>query len=82
MRPEEFRDMLLAKPFVPFRLFLTDGSVFEIRHPDQAATTKSAVHLVMSAEDEAGAYARQIRCSMIQVTRIESIERNEAEQSV
>jgi hypothetical protein len=31
MRPEEVFDLLRNQPFVPFRVFLTDGSIFDIK---------------------------------------------------
>ncbi len=34
MRPEELRSLLGARPFVPFRLYLTDGAQYDVRHPD------------------------------------------------
>lgn len=29
-------ELLRAKPFVPLRLYATDGRTYDIRHPDQA----------------------------------------------
>jgi len=34
MRIEDLRNALKAQPFHPFRLHLTDGRMFEIRHPE------------------------------------------------
>ena len=36
MAPEELRDVLRHQPFEPFRLVMTDGEAYEIRHPDLA----------------------------------------------
>ncbi len=33
MRPEDLYDRLHKRPFEPFRISLTDGRVFDIRHP-------------------------------------------------
>jgi len=33
MRPEDLYRMLHQRPFQPFRLYLTDGRVFDIRYP-------------------------------------------------
>jgi hypothetical protein len=33
MRPEELYDLLHKRPFVPFRVHLTDGRVFDVRYP-------------------------------------------------
>ena len=34
MRPETFQALLRARPFVPFRLYLTDGAQYDVRHPE------------------------------------------------
>ncbi len=34
MPPQELRGLLRGRPFVPFRLTLTDGRTFDVHHPD------------------------------------------------
>ena len=34
MPPEALIQRLRQRPFVPFRLHVSDGSLYEIRHPD------------------------------------------------
>jgi hypothetical protein len=34
MSAEEIKEVLLRKPFEPFRLVMADGAAFDIRHPD------------------------------------------------
>ena len=34
MAPEELRDVLRHSPFEPFRIVMTDGAAYDIRHPD------------------------------------------------
>ena len=36
MRPEDILELLRARPFEPFRVCLSDGSTYEIQHPDMA----------------------------------------------
>ena len=43
MRPEELRDHLRKRPFRPFRLILTDGRTFEVRHPELAVIGRTTV---------------------------------------
>ena len=40
MRPQDILDLLGRRPFEPFRLYLSDGAVFEIRHPELAMAVK------------------------------------------
>jgi hypothetical protein len=34
MSPQELHDALKHKPFEPFRIVMTDGQGYDIRHPD------------------------------------------------
>jgi hypothetical protein len=45
MRREEILRFLRQQPFRPFRLRLTNDIVHEVRHPDMAIGTPSAVYL-------------------------------------
>lgn len=45
MPPEEIRALLRASPFVPFRLHLTDGRSFEVRHPEMAMVTARVIYV-------------------------------------
>ena len=42
MCPQDFFDLLRRRPFVPFRIFATDGRTFDVRHPDQALVLRCA----------------------------------------
>ena len=35
MSPHDLLDLIRARPFVPFRIFATDGRTHDVRHPDQ-----------------------------------------------
>jgi hypothetical protein len=41
MPPAVLLDLLRAKPFVPFRIHLSDGTVYRIPHPDLVAPWQS-----------------------------------------
>lgn len=45
MPAEEIRTLLRASPFIPFRLHLTDGRSFEVRHPEMAMITARVVYV-------------------------------------
>lgn len=46
MRPDDIRDFLQKKPFQPFKVTLTDGRTYEVRHPELAMVARSAVAYV------------------------------------
>ena len=43
MRPEDIIKLLRAQPFRPFRVFLSDGSQYDVRHPEMAIVDRSVV---------------------------------------
>jgi hypothetical protein len=34
MRPDDIRELLRRQPFQPFRIHLSNGTVYEVRHPE------------------------------------------------
>ena len=43
MRPESFQQWNQRRPFEPYRVVCTDGTVYEIRHPEMAVPMRSEV---------------------------------------
>ncbi len=72
MRPEDILEMLRARPFEPFRIYLSDGATFEIRHPDMAVVQRSKVTVaVPGPECPDGPAERTVNCALVHVTRTE-----------
>jgi hypothetical protein len=45
MYPEEIIRFLRAQPFAPFQMRISNGKTYEIRHPDLAIVTPSAIYV-------------------------------------
>jgi hypothetical protein len=45
MSPQDLLELLRARPFVPFRIYSTDGRTYDVRHPDQALVLRNRVIL-------------------------------------
>ena len=76
MRPEDILDLVRRKPFVPFRIHVTDGSVYEIRHPEMAWIRPSTVHIGIEAKENhaRGPYDHDVEfVSLNQVVRLEPL---------
>ena len=43
MRQNEILDPLQTRPFRPLRIHVSDGSVYEVRHPELVHLTRSSV---------------------------------------
>jgi hypothetical protein len=75
MRPEDIRGFLQRKPFQPFRLTLTDGRTYEIRHPELAMVGRSSVAIgVPAPNDPNPVYDRLVTISLLHIMQIEPSE--------
>lgn len=72
MTVQTFRDLLKAKPFQPFRLVMSSGQTYEVRHPEMAWVTKSDILVGVDIEDD-GIPAEFKICSMLHVMAVEPI---------
>jgi hypothetical protein len=72
MRPEELRDHLRRRPFQRFRLILTDGRAFEVRHPELAMVGQSTVAIGLARPGLPEPVSdRLITVPLVEVLRIE-----------
>lgn len=72
MRPEDILELLRATPFEPFRIYLSDGAEYEVRHPDMAIAQRSKVIVaVPGPEGPDGPAERTVNCSLMHITRTE-----------
>lgn len=72
MRMHELREKLRQAPFEPFRIHLSDGRSFEVRHPEFAALTRHCVFVGDFPGNEEGPELL-IQCDLMHVVSIEPI---------
>ena len=72
MRPVQVRDHLQIQPFRPIRVHISDGSSYDIRHPEMAYVTATQVMIAleMSVEDLPD---KVVFCDPVHITRIEPL---------
>jgi hypothetical protein len=72
MRPDDLLELLRTTPFEPFRIHLSDGASFEIRHPDMAIVLRSKVTVaVPGPAGPDGPAERTVNCALVHITRTE-----------
>ncbi len=83
MRRDEVVRALHAKPFRPFRICVSDGSAFDIRHPEMLMVTRSAAIIGLQANgsaevppDSYPAIERHTIVDLLPITRIEQLDRS------
>jgi hypothetical protein len=75
MWPEDIRGFLERRPFQPFRLTLTDGRTYEVRHPELAMVGRSTVAIGLPAPDDPQpVYDRLATVSLLHIMQIQPSE--------
>jgi len=70
MNAQTIRDLLTLQPFEPFRLIMSSGLAYEVRHPEMALLTRTYVLVGVNIKDD-GLPARFKICSLLHVTAVE-----------
>lgn len=47
MRPDDLRSLLNRQPFCPFRVFLSDGAIYDITHPEVARVVHMSLRIAL-----------------------------------
>ena len=63
---------MLQQPFEPFRVCLSDGATYEVRHPEMMLVTRRQVIIALPRPGEEIA-RRVVYCDPLHITRIEPI---------
>ena len=74
MRPDDLLTWTRATPFVPFRLRMTGGRTFDIRHPEMVRVGRSTVNIYTFAGEPADPYERMEILSLLLIESIEPLE--------
>ncbi len=79
MRSKDLLEHLRRRPFRRFRLVLTDGRAFEVRHPElvMVGTSTLTIALVQPRDPEP-MHDRQVTVPLVEVLRVEPAESSPA----
>jgi len=71
MTADAVQELLYERPFMPFRIYMSNGRTVEVRHPETAIVTDQEVAVVAEEDGQ-----RKLR--LLSLTNINEIERLEA----
>ena len=71
MTVQTFRDLLAAQPFKPFRLVMSSGQNYEVRHPEMAWLPRTDIFV--GIDERQGVPDSFKICSLLHVTAIEPL---------
>ncbi len=74
MRIEEIANLLDNQPFIPFRLYLTDGSNYEIRHPEFILLTRYVIGIGILSNGHGRITDSIVRISPLHIVKIETLQ--------
>ena len=72
MTVQTFRDLLKQTPFQPFRLVMSSGQSYEVRHPEMAFLSRTSLYVGIDVADD-GVPAEFRICSLLHVTTVEPL---------
>jgi len=72
MRPTDIVAHLRKQPFRPVRVYISDGSSYDVRHPEMMMVVRTAVVIGLKSNG-VDPYDRFAYCDPVHITRIEPI---------
>jgi hypothetical protein len=72
MHPEELFAAARRRPFTPFRLHVSDGPAYDIRHPDSILVTRRSAYLALPG-DASQIAERGLVLALVHITRLEEL---------
>jgi hypothetical protein len=73
MAPNDILEALRMDPFEPFRVCLTDGKYYEIRHPQACLPTKRAVFIGLASDPQDPLPDRSVSVDPLHIIRLEPV---------
>jgi hypothetical protein len=72
MRRNELADALGSRPFRPFRIHVSDGSIYEVRHPELVHLTHHAALVCTPVDDQPPIFIERFYLlDLIHITQLE-----------
>jgi hypothetical protein len=73
MTQEELRDFAHRQPFEAFRVLLTTGATYDIRHPDLIMVGRRSAIIGLTEDATGTAYDRTIKVDLLHVVGVEEL---------
>jgi hypothetical protein len=61
------------RPFLPFRLVLSEGTGYEVRHPDFIMVGRDSLTLGLTSEPDQGFYESTVLIALPHIVRLEPL---------
>ncbi len=74
MRPDDVLELLRQQPFQPFRILVSEGAVFEVRHPELVRVGRSKIHIYFPTVDRPEVFETYEAIALLHITRLQPLE--------
>ena len=82
MDPKELAKAVRRRPFTPFRLTLTEGSTYDVRHPEFCMVGKRSAIIGLAPLDESEElFDHSITLDVLHIVKLEPLESSAAPKS-
>jgi hypothetical protein len=71
--PEDVEKKLRRQPFQPFRLYLSDGTAYDVRHPELVLLGRRSLVLGLTGKPEDTLYERTVDVDLLHIVRMENV---------
>jgi len=71
MRPDDLLELVRRQPFEPFRIHITGGATYDVRHPDQIIVLRARAVLAVGSAN--GIPERLEHVALAHVVRVEEL---------
>jgi len=76
MKQEELHKAAHRQPFEPFRIILTTGATYDIRHPDLIMVGQRSAMIGLTNAQNRTAYDRSIKVDLLDIAEIKDLKEN------
>lgn len=76
MTQEELHKAAHRQPFEPFRIILTTGAIYDIRHPDLIMIGQHSAMIGLTKDPNSTAYDHSIKVDLLDIAEIKGLEEN------
>lgn len=73
LTPDDILKLVRQQPFRPFRIHLSDGASYEIRHPELAVVFPRRVEIMVPSPRKPGLMEDSHHCAIMHITRLEEL---------
>ena len=74
MSPLNLLKRVKQRPFTPFRMVVSEGATYDVRHPDQVIVTRDTAVIGIPGDQEQDLHETFVLVDLLHVVRLEPLE--------